>query len=317
MYALLTDSDRFPFAPDEAERLAAAGLELVELEGHDQAAVIDAGRGAVAIFVYHAQLRVEDIEQLEACRVLVRCGTGYDNIDVRAARARGIEVTYVPSFGSSDVADHTLALLLACARKLTLVDRAMRAGGWPTWHELSPMHRLRDRVLGLVGMGRIGTEVAVRAQALGMKVLAYDPYRPAEAARIAQPVDSLEELLEQSDIVSLHVPLTPKTDKLIGRRELALMRDRAILVNTSRGQLIDESALIEALETGHLAATGLDVYATEPIESDNPLLRFENAVLAPHSAAFTEEALKEVRVRAVEEALRAVSGEPPLDPVPA
>ena len=143
------------------------------------------------------------------------------------------------------------------------------------------------------------------------------PHRPAEAARIGRSVGSLEELLEQSDIVSLHVPLTAETQKLIGRRELSLMREGAILVNTSRGQLIDEPALIESLETGHLAAAGLDVYATEPIEPDNRLLGLENAVLSPHSAAFTEEALKEVRLRAVEEALRAVSGKPPLDPVPA
>ena len=317
MYALLTDSDRFPFAADEAERLEAAGLQLAELEGHEQAALVDAARGAFAIFVYHAQLRAEEIEQLKACRVLVRCGTGYDNIDVRAARARGIEVTYVPSFGTSDVADHTLALLLACARKLTLVDRAMRAGDWPTWHELAPMHRLRGRVLGLVGVGRIGSEVAARAQALGMTLLAYDPYRPAEAARIGQSVGSLEELLEQSDIVSLHVPLTQETHELLGRRELSLMREGAILINTSRGQLIDEPTLIESLERGHLAAAGLDVYATEPLEPDNRLRSLENAVLAPHSAAFTEEALKEVRLRAIEEALRAVSGQPPLDPVPA
>jgi D-3-phosphoglycerate dehydrogenase / 2-oxoglutarate reductase len=317
MYALLTDSDRFPFAPDEAESLAAAGLELAELQGHDQAALVEAGRGALAIFVYHAQLRSQEIEQLKACRVLVRCGTGYDNIDVRAARARGIEVTHVPAFGTGDVADHTLALLLACARKLIFVDRALRIGEWPTWRELTPLHRLRDRVLGIVGAGRIGSEVATRAHALGMTVVAYDPYRPAAVAQIDSTVGSLEELLERSDIVSLHVPLTPETHGLIGRRELSLMRQGAILINTSRGQLIDEPALIEALEMGHLAAVGLDVYAVEPIEPNNRLLGLENVVITPHSAAFTEEALKEVRSHAIEEALRAVSGKPPLDPVPA
>ncbi len=317
MYALLTDSDRFPFAPDEVERLVAAGLELVELEGHDSEALVEAGREAAAIFVYHAHLRKEEIEQLKACRVLARCGTGYDNIDVQAARAHGIEVTYVPSFGTSDVADHTLALLLACARKLTAVDRAIRAGEWPTWRQLEPMHRLRGRTLGLVGLGRIGSAVAARAHSLGMTLLVRDPYLSTGAAGIGTAVDSLEELLEQSDTVSLHVPLTPETHGLIDRREFSLMRDGAILINTSRGQLINEAALIESLESGHLAAAGLDVYETEPIGPDNRLLEFENTVLTPHSAAFTEEALAEMRSRAVADAVRIVSGEPPLDPVPA
>jgi D-3-phosphoglycerate dehydrogenase len=316
MHALLTDSERFPFTPEEAERLDAAGLSLVELEGHDSDELVEAGRDAAAIFVYHAQLQKDVIGRLRACRVIARCGTGYDNIDVKAARARGIEVTYVPSFGTSDVADHTLALLLACARKLTAGDRAMRGGAWPTWRQLEPMHRLRGRTLGLVGLGRIGSEVAVRAQALGLELLVYDPYLSA-LVELGTAVDSLEELLRRSDIVSLHLPLTPETERLLDRRALSQMREGAILINTSRGRLVDEGALIEALESGRLAAAGLDVYETEPIRHDNRLLGLENAVLAPHSAAFTEEGLAEVRSRALADALRVVNGEPPRDPVPA
>ncbi|MDP9224899.1 MAG: hypothetical protein M3P18_13850, partial [Actinomycetota bacterium] len=165
-------------------------------------------------------------------------------------------------------------------------------------------------------LGRIGAEVAVRAHALGMTLLVSDPYQPGHTDLLVERVGSLEALLEQADVVSLHVPLTAETHHMIGRRELSLMRAGAILINTARGQLIDEAALIDSLEGGHLAAAGLDVYETEPIAPNSRLLELGNTVLTPHAAAFTEEGLAEVRSRAVADAIRVVSGQRPVDPVP-
>jgi len=309
---LLTDSDRFPFDEEDRARLARAGLELDELPGHEPARVAAAARGAAAIFVYHARFPAELIERLNGVRVLARCGTGYDNIDVAAARQRGIEVVYVPDYGVNEVADHTLALLLAVARKVAIGDRAVRAGLWPAYSELGPIRSLRGRVLGLLGYGRIARAVAARAQAFGLEPIAHDPFLAEADVELV----GREELFARADILSVHAPLTPETRHSVGRAELALMQRAAILVNTSRGPIVDGAALAEALVAGRPAGAGLDVFETQPLPADDPLRRLENVVLTPHAAAYSEEALAEVRKRPLADVLRVLSGEPPLDPVP-
>lgn len=310
--ALLTDADRFPFLPEEAERLRAGGVELVELEGHDREAVLEAAREADAVFVYHARFDAAAIDRLGRCRVLARCGAGFDNIDVAAARARGVEVTYVPDYGVDDVAEHALALLLTCARRVVRSDAALRDGRWPAYRELGAMHRLRGRTLGVVGWGRIGRAVGERARALGMEVVAHDP--ALETADV--PLLELGELLDAAHAVSLHAPLLPATRHLVGAAELDRLGPEGILINTGRGGLVDEAALAEALRAGRIAGAGLDVFETSPLPADSPLLELDGVVLTPHSAAFTDEALAEVRGRAVDDVLRVLGGEPARDPVP-
>jgi phosphoglycerate dehydrogenase-like enzyme len=308
--ALLTDADRFPFDAEDRSALAAAGVELRELDGHEPGDVVSAGREADAIFVYYAKFPRATIERLEGCRVLARCGTGYDNIDVAAARERGIEVVYVPDYGADDVSDHALALLLACARKVAFSDRAVRAGGWPGYAVLAPMHKLRGSTLGLLGYGRIARRLAEKARALGMEVIAHDPYvQEANATR--------EQLFRESDYVSVHVPLTEETRGSVGAAELALMKPGAILVNTSRGGIVDGTALAAALREGRLGGAGLDVFEEQPLPAGHPLRSCETAVLTPHTAAYTEEALAEVRKRPLADALRVLRGDRPRDPVPA
>jgi phosphoglycerate dehydrogenase-like enzyme len=308
--ALLTDADRFPFDAEDRSALAAAGVELRELDGHEPADVVSAGREADAIFVYYAKFPRATIERLEGCRVLARCGTGYDNIDVAAARERGIEVVYVPDYGADDVSDHALALLLACARKVAFSDRAVRAGGWPGYAVLAPMHKLRGSTLGLLGYGRIARRLAEKARALGMEVIAHDPYVEEATATRAQ-------LFRESDYVSVHVPLTEETRGSVGAAELALMKPGAILVNTSRGGIVDGTALAAALREGRLGGAGLDVFEEQPLPAGHPLRSCETAVLTPHTAAYTEEALAEVRKRPLADALRVLRGDRPRDPVPA
>ena len=310
---LLTDAERFPFDASDRAAVAAAGHELVELEGHDPEAIASAGRDAGAVLIYHARMTAGLIGRLERCRVLARCGGGYDNIDVAAARAAGMEVVYVPDYGVDEVADHAMALLLACARRLAASDAALRGGRWLPYAQLGSMHRLRGRRLGLVGFGRIARAVAERARGFGLEIAAHDPHADPAPDALAL---GLAELLETSDYLSLHVPLTAATRHLIGRAELARVKPGAVLVNTGRGELVDEAALLAALEAGRLAGAGLDVYEHEPVTADNPLLRRADVVVTPHSAAFSDEALAEVRRRALADALRALDGERPKDPVP-
>ena len=306
--ALLTDADRFPFDTADHATLEAAGVELRELAGHDPADVLHAARGVDAVFVYYARFPRETIERLDGVRVLARCGAGYDNIDVVAAREHGIEVVYVPDYGVDDVADHALALLLACARRVPESDRAIRAGAWPSYTELAPMYRLRGRTLGVIGYGRIGRKVAEKGRAFGLRVVVHDPF-------VDESVDR-DLLLRESDFVSLHMPLTDETRHTIGRAELAMMKPTAVLINTARGGVIDAVALVEALTGGALGGAALDVFEETPLPREHPLRSLDNVVLTPHSAAYTEEALAEVRKRPLADALRILRGETPKDAVP-
>jgi D-3-phosphoglycerate dehydrogenase len=308
--ALLTDADRFPFDAEDRAGLAAAGVELRELPGHEPDALVAAARGVEVIFVYHARFTRETLARLDGLRVLARCGAGYDNIDVQAAREHGIAVVYVPDYGIDDVADHALGLILACARKIALCDRRVRAGEWPAYAELAPMRRLRGRTLGLYGYGRIGRNLGEKARALGLRVLAHDPY-------VGEATATRDELFSESDFVSIHVPLTDETRHSVGAAELATMRPGAVVVNTARGAVVDTVALAAALREGRLGGAGIDVFEEGPLPEDHPLRDCETAVLTPHSAAFTEESVTEVRKRAIGDALRLLRGESPLNPVPA
>ncbi|MDQ3893113.1 MAG: C-terminal binding protein [Actinomycetota bacterium] len=310
--ALLTDSDRFPFDDDDRATLALAGVELRELPGHEPGRLVEAGRDADVIFIYYGKFTRDVIEQLDGCRVLARCGTGYDNIDVAAARARGIEVVYVPDYGIDDVSDHALALLLACARKIALADRAVRRGEWPHYARLAPLRRLQGQTLGFLGYGRIARALARKARPLGLRLIAHDPYvGEADVELVAR-----DELFARADIVSIHVPLSDETRGTVGKREFRLMKPNSVVINTSRGAVVEEQALAKALSDGVLAAAGIDVFETQPLPSDHPLRGCETAVFTPHSAAHTEESLAEVRKRPLADALRVLRGEAPLHPVP-
>jgi D-3-phosphoglycerate dehydrogenase len=315
---LLTDRERFPFGTEDHATLAVAGVALAEIDGHDPDAIAAAGTRAEGIFVYHAKLTAELIGRLPALRVIARCGSGYDNVDVAAARARGIEVVYVPDYGVDDVADHTLALLLAAARRVTASDRALRGGRWLAYEQLGTMRRLRGSVLGLLGFGRIAQAVGVRARAFGMELLVHDPGVGDDVLEAAGALraDGLGKLLGGADVLSVHVPLTPSTRGLIGAGELAQLRPGALLVNTSRGEIVDEAALEAALASGHLGGAGLDVFEHEPLSPTSSLIEMESVVLTPHSAAFSEQALAEVRGRALADAIRVLAGRPPRDPAP-
>ncbi len=277
---------------------------------------------ADAILVPGARFTRDVLARLERCRALVRYGIGYDTIDVPAASEHNILVVNIPDFCLPEVANHALALLLACAKKIVRLDRWVRAGQWgdrggafrPPF--LSPMGQIHGQTVGLVGFGQIARQFARRLAALDARVVAFDPYVPPEqAAALGVELLPLDEVLRRSDYVSIHVPLTPETRGLIGADALALMQPTAYLINTSRGPIVDQAALIAALQDGRIAGAGLDVFETEPLPPDSPLVALDNVVLTPHTASFADETFRVMFRRVGEEAARALRGQMPNTPV--
>lgn len=252
-------------------------------------------------------------------RGIVKFGVGVDNIDLAAARDRGLPVANCPDYGSGTVADHAFALLLALARRLTRLDRQFRDQGW-YWPEAEHCGvELEGKTLGLIGLGRIGRKMARRARGFDMRLVVCDPYvqsdpravEDAERELGALQWTNLEDLLSQSDFVSIHCVLTPETRRLIGRRELALMKTTAFLIDVSRGAIIDEESLVEALRAGRLGGAGLDVFGAEPLSRDHALLQLPNVVATPHVAWFTAEASARQSAQAADAVLDVLAGRRP------
>ena len=278
-------------------------------------------RGSVASAIADADVVISGGARLEAdvfdafrrARFLLRPYVGYDDIDVDAATERGILVANIPDTFVEEVANHTLALLLAANRKILQMDRFVRDGAWAAGEKARvaarPIRRLSTLTLGLVGFGGIARLVAQRAAPFGFRIVTHDPYIPPDAAQgTGVSLVSLEELLSTSDIVSLHVFLSPETRKMINAERLALMKPDAYLVNTSRGPVVDEEALVAALRAGKLAGAALDVFEKEPLAADSPLIGMDNVVLAPHLASYSEEGDRLHRQRVAQIALQVAQG---------
>ncbi len=260
-----------------------------------------------------AAWNAERMNQAPRLKVLSRIGVGYDNIDVAAATERGILVCYTPHGPTLSTAEHAVALIFAAAKTIAFADRDVRAARWHTQFRTLKGMELQGRTLGLIGAGRIGSHVAKIMQAVGMRVIVFDPFlSDARAEELGmQPVRELEKLLHVSDVVSLHAPSTPETKHLINAERLQAMKRGAILINTARGALVDEFALADALRSGHLAAAGLDVFEQEPVQADNPLLQLENVVLTDHIASHTWSGHHRLYEMAVRHALQALNGDIP------
>jgi D-3-phosphoglycerate dehydrogenase len=258
------------------------------------------------------------LENIPRVKVISRYGVGLDNVDLDAAADMGIVVTHYPGYCTSEVADHALSMILALNRRIVEQDRALREGAWvehgPATRRIlrGPVQPLREQTLGIVGFGRIGQAVAARAKPFNLTILAADPFIDPEVMVAAgvEPV-TLEELLQRSDIVTIHAPLTPETRGLIDAETLALMKPTAVLVNTARGPIIDLPALAHALQEGKLAGAALDVVDPEPLPADAPFYRMPNVILTPHSAYYSERSVDVVRRETLLEALQVLRGKRP------
>ena len=318
-------TDGRPITPSHQLNLfdGLAHVDACEAESEDQLLQHEGLAEADAVLVYHTmRITEKTISKLKKCRVLVRCGVGYDNVDHACAREYGIPVANVPDYGTDEVADTAIGLMLAMTRGINRLNTRLR-DATPPWAftAAAPLHRLRGRQLSIVGLGRIGTAVALRARALGMQVAFFDPYKPDgyDKALSLHRVETLEELLDTSAVLTLHCPLTYETERLIQNKTLARLPAGAYLVNTARGGLVDTGAVAAAIASGHLAGAALDVLAQEPPPDDDPLLvawrdpshpAYERVILNAHTAFYSEEGLLEMHRKGAETCRRALLGLP-------
>lgn len=298
-------------SPDHFARLEAAGCEVISNttgRAYNAGELLELLPGVDAIITGTDELTRDVISAAPGLRTIAKHGVGLDSIDLAAARDHGILVTATPEAIHDSVADHTLALLLAVTRQVAQAHSSTRDGEWRNFVGME----LRGKLLGLVGFGRIGREVCVRAQAFGMRVTAYDPY-PNEAFAAEHDVEllPLEALLSAADVVSLHAGVADAAKPLLGAAELQSMKPGSYLINTARGHLVDEAALAERLNSGAIAGEGLDVFVEEP-PVGSPLMDLPNVVLTPHIAGQTREGLLRMGDMTVENCLRALRGEQPL-----
>jgi len=307
-YKVVLSDNVFPSLELEKSKLDKIRAVLVESPSNKEDDIISVATDADALLVGYAHITEKVIKSLKNCKIISRYGIGVDNIDVEAATQQGINVTNVPDYCVDEVSNHTLALLLTLARKIVALDRTVKSGVW-SFNTYRPMYRLNGKVLGLIGFGKIARDLVKKVKPLGFRILIYDPYTSVETLKEYNvEFVSLTEILKQSDFISLHAPLTLETKHIISKKELQIMKKTAYLINTSRGSLIDEEALYRALKEKWISGAALDVLSSEEIDSTHPLIKLENIILTPHVAFYSEESLKDLRVKAVDEVIRALTG---------
>ncbi len=308
---LITDHV-WPTTDPEREILESAGAEVIVAPDGEEETLISLAKDVDAIMTCFAHVTEKVVRSAKKCVVIGRFGVGVDNIAVDTATELGIAVTYVPDYCIDEVSDHVLAMLHTWNRKIAIFDQSVKKDGWGHLGLNMRIMRLRGKTIGIVGFGRIGQAVADKASAFGLNILASDPVVDEATVRAHGGVlTGLEELLENSDFVTLHAPLIPATEKMISAKELGLMKPDSFLINAARGPLIDEDALYTALQTGVIGGAGLDVMVENVPNKNHPLLSLDNIIITPHTAFFSQESTLELERRAAQEVVRAYKGEMP------
>jgi D-3-phosphoglycerate dehydrogenase len=312
----ITDSP-FPSLDPAKAALARLDPEYRMAKSPSADDILAVARDADAVLVTYAKLPGELLRQLTRCKAIGRFGLGVDNIDLPAAKELGIAVNYVPDYCLREVSDHAMALLLALARKVPLSDKLVQSGRWEV-PPIVPLRRLEGRVLGLIGFGNIPRALAPKAKAFGFKVIAHDPYVSKDVLDQAGVEGvAFDDLLTRSDFISVHAPLVPATRGLLNAEAFTKMKIGAYVINTARGPLIDEAALVAALASGKLGGAALDVVTTEPLAKDSPLIGRDNVILTPHTAFYSVEALEELQTKCASDVARVLSGEKAVYPISA
>jgi len=312
----ITDCDQ-GFIDPEREIIEGAGLELTVHQTLDPAGVIKIAKDSDAIICQYADINRSVLKSMKRCKVVSRYGVGLDNIDVEAATEYGIKVLHVPYFCFQDVANHTMGLILNLSRNIKGIDHQIRATSKNKQVDYGEMLNYMDNVerpikqtIGIIGLGKIGTQVAKRANVIGYNVVACDPYLPSEiiSAWNARKVD-LDELLKMSDFVSIHCPLNEETQGMIGEKEISLMKETAYLINTARGKIVDEKALIKAMKAKKIKGAALDVLEKEPILKNHEFLKMNNVILTPHVGFYSKTSLLELKTKTALYTVNALKGE--------
>jgi C-terminal binding protein len=313
---------------DHERRILGDVAQVVTLNAFSEDDLVGKIEDADAIMLYHfIAISPRTIQRLQRCKLIVRCGVGFDNVDRAAARAKGITVANVPDYGTEDVADSAIGMMLTLTRGIHYLNDRLQLGLGPwIYTQAQPLHRLRGRVFGIVGLGRIGMAAALRAKALGMDIAYYDPFVPQgrDKSLGIRMVETLAELLAQTHVLSLHCPLTVETKHLINRETIARMPAGSFVVNTSRGGVVDVLAVLEAVTSGHLRGAAIDVMEIEPPLPDHPLIAawrdpkhpaHGRIIINPHAAFYSEEGLLDMRIKGSQNCRRALLGQTPYNVV--
>ena len=306
------DKGYFPSIQPMQQAVAPIGAEIIEVAAKTDEDIIAAARDADAVLHILPRVQRRAIEAFERCKLITRMGIGYDEVDVEAATEKGIMVCNVADYCQEEVSDHALTLLLAATRKVKIFDENIRAGRWG-WRYTRPMYEIRGRTLGLVAFGKIARCLVPKAQGLGLKVIAFDPYLYDDIFAkwdVERRLD-LEDLLSESDFVSLHAPFTRETKGMMGESEFRKMKPTAYLINTSRGAVVNEEALLKALHEKWIAGAALDVMVEEPLPVTSPLMQAPNLILTPHAAWYTEKSVEVLVQKAMDDVVRALQGKRP------
>src|SRR4030043_874915 len=302
----ITDAE-YPSIDIEKKVLSKLNVELVKFQCKTEDELIKNCKDADALLNQYAKITQNVIEHLDNVKIISRYGVCVDNVNLNAATKKGIFVTNVV-YDICDVADHTITLMLALTRKLFFVDKSVKKLEWD-WKKFHPITRIKGKTVGIIGLGRVGRQVAKRINCFDVTILACDPYISSDIFRKynANCVD-LDTLLHQSDFVTLHIPLNDETRYMISTNQLKKMKKTAILINAARGGIVDEEALYKALLENEIAGAGLDVLEKEPVEKDNPLLKLDNVIITPHMGWYSEDSVDEVQKIAAEQVLMSLQG---------
>ena len=307
---VVTDYD-FPSVEIERKILSRVNADLIELENTEEKYLMEATQDADGILVQRAPITRRVIQNLEKCKIISRYAVGLDKIDVETATERRILITNVPDYCIQEVSDHTLALILCCARKITSLDHEVKKGIWEP-HSAKGIPRLKGQTLGVIGFGNVARDLIVKAKTVGFRILAYDPYvKSSIFLKYKVKKTNLGDLLSESDFISLHIPLTEETEKFIGMKEFQMMKRTCFFINTARGKVVDQKALIDALKNGLIAGAGIDVMENEPPDPTDSLLKMENVIITPHVGYYSDASEKELQQKAAEQVALVLKGEMP------
>ena len=308
---MITDCDHGSIE-EEKEELGRIGTELILAQIRKEEDLIRVCKEADGLINQYAILNRNVLGHLTKCKVVARYGVGVDSIDLKAATDLGIIVANVPDYCIDEVASHAVAMLLTLIRKTVFFDRKVKSSQWD-FRQGPPIHRIQGKTLGLIGCGKIGFEVAKRMSAFGVKVITFDPYLEKVSEGIE--LEDFDTVLKESDFISIHCPLNDSTRHLIGDEALKKMEKKPMIINTSRGPIVDEKALIQALEQGLISGAGLDVLEKEPPDDQNSLLKMENVILSPHVGFYSEESISELKRRTAKNVADVLRGKRPASVV--
>lgn len=312
MYKILIADDRHDGYDQEYEVFKNIDTEVIVEKSLDEDVMVEAVKGVDGLLVNLSPITAKVIQAMDKCKCVARYGVGYDNVDVEALKKKGIFLANVPDYCQEDVSDHALALIMDCVRKISRKDRAVRNGQW-NLIGVQPVYRLTGKVFGFLGYGGIARCLHRKIDGFNFeKVLIYDPFvKKGSLEHKNTQLVSLEQLCKEADCISVHAPLNSQTKGILGENEFKLMKNNAMVVNTSRGGLIDTKALISALKAGEIACAGLDVFEREPLEADSDLRKLENVTLTDHTGWYSHEAIIELKTKTAQNVLSAIQGKIP------